>query len=127
MNQHSLAAVDLGATSGRVIVGRIEHGVLETRHVARFANNPVRTHDGLHWNLHGLYYEVLQGLAAAERETPGQIAAVGIDSWGVDYGLLHRGKLLGVPFHYRDERTAAGVAAVHATVDSRALYARNGL
>lgn len=123
----AVVAVDLGATSGRVILGRIEDGRLEMRHVARFANEPVRTRDGLHWNLLGLYQEILRGLAAAERESPGQIASIGIDSWAVDYGLLRAGRLLGVPFHYRDERCNAGVAAVHATVSAEDIYARNGL
>lgn len=127
----AVAAVDLGATSGRVILGRLVAGgsgpKLDTRHIARFANDPVRTRDGLHWNLLGLYREVLQGLAAAEREAPGEIASVGIDSWAVDYGLLRNGRALGEPFHYRDERNEGGVAAVHALVSPEELYSRNGL
>ncbi|MGW8567408.1 rhamnulokinase [Isoptericola sp. NPDC055881] len=123
----TLAAVDLGATSGRVILGRFGAGGLRLQHVARFPNEPVRTPDGLHWNLLELYRQVLEGLAAAEREAPGEILGVGIDSWAVDYGLLRDGRLLGVPYHYRDARTAAGVERVHAQVDAAALYARNGL
>lgn len=127
----AVVAVDLGATSGRVILGRLvpgEHGtVLETKHIARFANDPVRTSDGLHWNLLGLYREVLLGLAAAEREAPGEILSVGIDSWAVDYGLFREGRLLGEPFHYRDARNDAGVAAVHEIVPPEMLFARNGL
>lgn len=125
--QGLVAAVDLGATSGRVILGSVADGVLETRHVARFANDPVRTRDGLHWNLLGLYQEVLRGLAAAERSAPGRIASLGIDSWAVDYGLLRDGRLLGLPYHYRDERSASGVASVHTQVPATELYARNGL
>lgn len=123
----AVAAVDLGATSGRVILGRVEGGVLRTQHVARFANDPVRTGDGLHWNLLELYRQALAGLALAERESPGEIASVGIDSWAVDYGLLRGGRLLGIPYHYRDARCEAGVAAVHARVPAGQLYARNGL
>ncbi|MBL3699320.1 rhamnulokinase [Leucobacter luti] len=126
-----VAAVDLGATSGRVIVGRIEHGQtgpeLRTQHIARFANDPVRTRDGLHWNLLELYRQTLAGLALAERGAPGEIASVGIDSWAVDYGLLRGGRSLGVPYHYRDARCETGVAAVHARVSAAELYARNGL
>ena len=124
----TLAAVDLGATSGRVILGRFggREG-LRLHHVARFPNDPVRTPDGLHWNLLELYRQVLAGLAAAERDAPGEIEGVGIDSWAVDYGLLAGGRLLGVPYHYRDERRAAGVERVHARVDAAALYQRNGL
>lgn len=121
------AAVDLGATSGRVILGRIAGGKLETQQVARFANEPVRLGNGLHWNLAGLYGEVLAGLAAAEHAAPGQIESVGIDSWAVDYGLFRRGRLLGEPFHYRDERNERGVEAVHGRFSPQELYARNGL
>ena len=127
----AVAAVDLGATSGRVIVGRIEAGAdgpeLRTQHVTRFANDPVRTGDGLHWNVLELYRRALDGLAAAERGAPGELASVGVDSWAVDYGLVRHGRLLGIPFHYRDARCETGVAAVHARIAPEALYARNGL
>lgn len=123
----AVAAVDLGATSGRVIVGRLEDGVLQTRHVARFSNDPVHTRDGMHWNLLELYRQVTLGLASAEREAPGEIASVGIDSWAVDYGLFRAGRLLGSPYHYRDARNEAGVAAVHERISAEELYARNGL
>lgn len=123
----TVAAVDLGATSGRVILGRFTHGQLRLGHVARFANDPVRTPDGLHWNLLELYRQVLEGLAAAEREGPGEILSVGVDSWAVDYALLRGGRPLGLPYHYRDGRTAAGVEQVHARIDPAALYRRNGL
>lgn len=123
----SVAAVDLGATSGRVITGTISEARLTLHHEARFPNLPIRTRDGLHWNLLGLYEQVLQGLAAAERGAPGQMASIGIDSWAVDYGLLRDGRLLGMPYHYRDERTHVGVAAVHAKLGAGELYRRNGL
>ena len=123
----AVAAVDLGATSGRVIVGRLEDGVLQTRHVARFSNDPVHTRDGMHWNLLELYRQVTLGLAAAERDAPGEIASVGIDSWAVDYGLFRGGRMLGTPYHYRDARNVEGVAAVHGIVGPEELYARNGL
>lgn len=123
----AVAAVDLGATSGRVILGRVADGVLHTQHISRFSNDPVRTRDGLHWNLLELYRQTLAGLALAERGAPGEIASIGIDSWAVDYGLFREGRLLGSPFHYRDERTEAGVAAVAARVPATELYARNGL
>lgn len=123
----ALAAVDLGATSGRVIVGHITDGVLDMRHAARFPNDPVRLGESLHWNITELYRQVLAGLATAERDAPGQIASIGIDSWAVDYGLLRNGTLLGIPHHYRDSRCATGVATVHAAVSHQMLYPRNGL
>ncbi|WP_369054586.1 rhamnulokinase [Kineococcus terrestris] len=129
--QEAFAAVDLGATSGRVLLGHLEDAdggpVLAARQVARFGNDPVELPDGLRWNVLELYRQVLAGLAAAERLAPGAVRSVGVDSWAVDYGLLSGRRLLGVPFHYRDARTAAGVAAVHERVGAADLFARNGL
>ncbi|WP_448256338.1 rhamnulokinase [Microbacterium aurum] len=122
----TVAAVDLGATSGRVIVGRVGPDALETTTVARFANDPVRAGDGLHWNILGLYGAALEGLRAAFAREP-DLASIGIDSWAVDYGLLRDGRLLGTPFHYRDERTARGVSAVHERMPHAELFERNGL
>lgn len=122
----AVAAVDLGATSGRVIVGRVGPDTLATTTVARFPNDPVFAGDGLHWDILALYGAALKGLGEAFRNIP-EIASIGIDSWAVDYGLLRDGRLLGNPFHYRDERTARGVAAVHARMPHRELFERNGL
>nr|WP_281260562.1 rhamnulokinase family protein [Kineococcus rhizosphaerae] len=125
------AAVDLGATSGRVILGNVVAAargtIMEMRHVSRFGNGPVRTRDHLHWNILELYRQILLGLGAAERLAPGQIASVGVDSWAVDYALLSHQRLLGVPFHYRDSRNEVGVGAVHAKISASELYQRNGL
>ncbi|MFT3797466.1 rhamnulokinase [Microbacterium sp.] len=122
----AVAAVDLGATSGRVIVGRVGPDTLETTTVARFPNTPVFVGDGLHWDILGLYGAALSGLRDALRQDAG-ILSIGIDSWAVDYGLLRDGRLIGTPFHYRDARTARGVEAVHARLPHADLYARNGL
>jgi rhamnulokinase len=122
----TVAAIDIGATSGRVILGRTGHGELGLRQVARFPNDPVRLRDGLHWDLVALYRGVLDGLAAAVRASPDLVSA-GIDTWGVDYGLLRDGRMLGAPYHYRDDRNEAGVAAVHAVIGPSELYQRNGL
>ncbi|MEX5301949.1 rhamnulokinase [Kocuria sabuli] len=126
----TVAAVDLGATSGRVVLGAVDDGRLRLRHVARFPNQPVRLHEGhgagLHWNITELHRCLTAGLAQALRDED-DVASIGIDSWAVDYALLRDGRMLGVPYHYRDERTAAGVEAVHGQVPPEELYARNGL
>ncbi|WP_156761181.1 rhamnulokinase [Microbacterium karelineae] len=122
----SVAAVDLGATSGRVIVGRFADGGIQMETVGRFPNHPVRTPSGLHWDLLALYRGALGGLTEAFRRAPG-LASIGIDSWAVDYALMRGDRMLGIPFHYRDERTAAGVEAVHAVAPFEELYRRNGL
>ena len=128
MTGGSVAAVDLGATSGRVIVGHVDAaaGRLELDHVARFPNGPVRLASGLHWDFTGLYRDLTRGLADAFRREPG-VASIGVDSWAVDYGLLRGDRMLGEPFHYRDERNERAVERVHAVVPFEELYRRNGL
>ncbi|MFK4853529.1 rhamnulokinase family protein [Microbacterium sp. ZW T6_19] len=122
----AVAAVDLGATSGRVMIGRIGEGVLDLELVSRFPNGPVKREDGLHWDFDALYEHVVAGLTEAVRREP-SIESIGIDSWAVDYGLLRDGELLAEPFHYRDGRSERGVTEVHARVPFDELYSRNGL
>jgi rhamnulokinase len=121
-----VAAVDLGATSGRVVLGYVGHDEIRLTDVARFKNSPVRTLDGLHWSVLELYRDLVEGLASAVRQEP-QLASIGIDSWAVDYGLMRGGRLVGAPYSYRDERNVAGVEAVHALISPDELYRRNGL
>jgi len=122
----SVAAVDLGATSGRVIIGHVGHNELSVRPVARFPNGPVRSEDGLHWDIDALYSSVLTGLTAAVREEP-NLSSIGVDSWAVDYALMSGGRMIAPPFHYRDDRSAAGVERVHAVANHAELYSCNGL
>jgi len=130
----ALAAVDLGASSGRVMLGRVGpdgSDLLELTEVARFRNGGVRLPDGLYWDVLGLYLDILAGVRAAARtagNAGGRLAGVGIDSWAVDYGLLGPGgELRGNPRHYRDPRTEAVVGDVHAKVDPARLYEITGL
>jgi rhamnulokinase len=123
----TLAAIDLGAQSGRVAVGRLDDGRLSVTEVHRFANVPVRTRGTLHWDILGLYRDVLDGLRAAKREA-GQLDSVGVDSWAVDFGLVDRsGRLLGNPVHYRDHRRARAMPRVLELVPARELYERSGI
>ncbi|WP_329557485.1 rhamnulokinase [Streptomyces sp. NBC_00696] len=118
------AAVDLGASSGRVMVGRVGPDSLELAEAHRFPNRPVRTPEGLRWDILALYAGVLDGLRAAGPA----LDSVGIDSWAVDYGLLDAdGALLGNPVHYRDARTEGVAEKVWATVPASELYASTGL
>jgi rhamnulokinase len=117
------AAVDLGASSGRVITGEVGANLLALDEVHRFPNRPVRVGGTLHWDVLGLYREVVEGLRAA-----GPIDGIGVDSWAVDYGLLDRdGALVGNPVHYRDERTASAVDRVLAAIPAQRLYAATGI
>ena len=115
----SFAAVDLGASSGRVIVGRLDQDRVQIEETHRFANEPVRAGGTLHWDILGLYRGVLEGLSKA-----GPVESIGIDSWAVDYGLLDvSGALLGNPVHYRDSRTDD----VRLTIADEKLYEITGL
>lgn len=117
------AAIDLGASSGRVMVGEAGPDTLVLHEVSRFANGPVPLPDGLHWDVLGLYRAALDGLARA-----GELDTIGTDSWAVDYGLLDdSGALLGIPFHYRDARTDAVPDKVHGRLPFERLYEHNGL
>jgi rhamnulokinase len=122
----AVAAVDLGASGGRVMVGRVGPGQLALHEAHRFPNVPVRVRGTLHWDILGLYQGMLDGLRSAGRAF--DLASLGIDSWGVDYGLLDAGgALLGNPVHYRDDRTRGAVAAVRARVPAAELYAITGI
>jgi rhamnulokinase len=121
-----VAAVDLGATSGRVMLGYVGRGAVTLVPTARFPNNPVRTPDGLHWNILELYRNVSTGLADALRREP-DVRSIGVDSWAVDYALLRGGRMLGNPYHYRDDRCAPAAGRTHSTIPFEQLYPRNGL
>ena len=119
----AFAAVDLGASSGRVMVGRVGPSTLDLTAVHRFPNEPVRAGGTLYWDILALHRGMLDGLAAA-----GPVDGIGIDSWAVDYGLLDEsGALLGNPVHYRDERTAGVPERVAGLVGEDRLYEITGL
>jgi rhamnulokinase len=123
---NAYAAVDLGAESGRVVVGRVRDGRVDLDVAHRFPNRPVALPDGLRWNLLHLFTETLDGLRAAA--AGGALSGVGVDSWGVDYALLdERRRVLGLPFHYRDPRTAGMVERAFSRVSRDELYAATGI
>jgi rhamnulokinase len=121
----AVAAVDLGASAGRVVVGEAGRDRLAVHEVHRFANAPVTLLGRMHTDIVAIYAEVLAGLRAAHRAH--DLASIGIDSWGVDFGLVDAaGELLGNPVHYRDRRTDGVLERVLATVPASELYAITG-
>jgi rhamnulokinase len=123
----TLAAVDLGAQSGRVAVGRFDGERLGVTEVHRFANVPVRTRDTLNWDILRVYRDVLDGLRGAAREA-GRVDSVAVDSWGVDFALIDsQGRLAQNPVHYRDVRRAKAMDGVLARIPARELYDRTGI
>lgn len=120
-------AVDIGASSGRHIVGWIENGKLQTEEVYRFANGVKSVGDRLIWDTDCLFKEVVAGLkkAAEAGKAPSYI---GIDTWAVDYALLDKhDKLIGEVYAYRDRRTAKAANAVHRIISFDELYKRTGI
>jgi len=121
-----VVAVDLGATSGRVMVGTVGPDLLGLEEVHRFANGPVLASGTLYWDILGIHREVLVGLRLAAAGGP--VDAIGIDSWAVDYGLLDSsGALIGNPVSHRDPRTDGVREQVAKTVPEAELYATTGL
>ena len=126
--QFQVCAVDLGAESGRVILGRFDGSHLGIEVVHRFPNRSVRLAGTLHWDTLALFDEIVQGIGKAAELAGGTIAAVGVDSWGVDFGILDaNGALLGVPVHYRDKRTEGLIEEVTARIPRDEIYAASGI
>jgi rhamnulokinase len=118
-----LLAIDLGAESGRAVAGRFDGDRLTMEEVHRFSNVPVRVGTTLHWDALRLFGDLLDGVGAA-----GPVDSIGVDGWGVDFGLLDRaGHLLGNPVHYRDGRTRGMVAEALRRVPADELYAGTGV
>ena len=123
-----VAAVDLGAESGRVSLGRFDGRRLEVEVVHRFPNNAVRLVGTLHWNTTQLFEEILLGLRKAKECAHAPIASVGVDTWGVDFGILDAdGRLLGLPVHYRDKRTDGLIEEVTARIPAAEIFANSGI
>jgi rhamnulokinase len=127
MTARNVVAVDLGAESGRVVLGRFDGSRVALEEVHRFPTPP-RQHAGrLRWDLGGLWSQIQQGLAAAG-VAAGQVDAVGVDAWGVDYGLLDRdGRPLGDPVSYRDPRTTGLLEEAIGRVGRERLYLATGI
>ncbi len=126
MATHYLAC-DLGAESGRLMLGALDGGKITLEELHRFPNVPVKVNGGLHWNMDALFAELVTGLRkAAARKLP--ICSLSTDSWGVDYILYDmHGKMMSPVWHYRDARTARGVENVKARVDWPTIYSETGI
>ena len=129
MAEKAYLAIDMGASSGRHVVGRFDGQQLRLEEVYRFENGPVEVDGKLYWDFLGLWARVRQGLAAAAAaQTKGKIVSVGVDTWGVDFGLLGRNdELLGNPYHYRDSRTNGMMEKAFAMVPREEIFKHTGL
>jgi len=121
-------AFDLGAESGRVVAGTLLDGALSLEEIHRFPNRPVLLRGTLHWNLLDLYANLVQGMRLYSRRYGGRVKSMGIDTWGVDFGLLARdGSLLQNPVHYRDRRTQGILAEIERRIPAFDLFRRTGM
>jgi rhamnulokinase len=121
-------AFDLGAESGRAMLGSIRDDVLTLEELHRFPNIPVRLPTGLYWDTLRLFHEILQGLIAACRGRKIQLAGVGVDTWGVDFALLGAdGALVDNPRHYRDSRNNGMLERTFAVIPREEIFAHTGI
>ncbi|MFC5403993.1 rhamnulokinase [Cohnella soli] len=131
-NQTTVLAFDLGASSGRALVGRLQTGesgvrTLEVTEIHRFPNHAIQVGNHLHWDILRLLHEMKKGIRTAFQLGYGP-ATFGIDTWGVDFGLLDaNGELIGNPYHYRDPQTEGLIEEVNALVGKEKLFRESGL
>jgi rhamnulokinase len=119
---------DLGAESGRCVVGSLDGEVLTLDEVHRFTTHTVRFHGGFHWDILAIGAEIMTGLQNARKAYGPEFEGIGVDTWGVDYVLTDgRGRVLGYPYHYRDDRTDAVMEEAFAVVPKEELYAKAGI
>lgn len=120
-------ACDFGGGSGRVMAGWLEDGTVRLEEIHRFQNRQVRLGDTLYWDFPALFQDMKDGLRKAAERYGSSIVSIGIDTWGVDFGLIDRqGHLLGLPVCYRDARTKGLPERYFATRDRHEHYAHNG-
>jgi sugar (pentulose or hexulose) kinase len=121
-------AFDLGAESGRVVLGRLLNGHFELQEIHRFPNGPICIGNSLHWNVLRLWGEMKHGLALAVREAGDALVSIGVDTWGVDFGLLDSDDhLIGNPFHYRDSRTNGILETISKSISPTEIFQQTGI
>lgn len=121
----AVLAIDLGATSGRAIVGYLSENKLVMEEINRFSNLPIRVKGHLSWDIDFLLAKILESIRLAN--TSYKILSIGIDTWGVDFGLIdNEGKLLSQPVHYRDERIKGVLKEISEMTELEKLYSETG-
>ncbi len=125
-DKKQLLAFDFGASSGRAMLGSFDGQKIDLQEIHRFANDPVMVNGTLYWDVLRLFHEIKQGLIKAKGY--GKIDSLGIDTWGVDFGLVDEfGQLVANPVHYRDTRTQGMIERVFEIIPKEELYQRTGI
>jgi rhamnulokinase len=128
MESRLFLAFDLGAESGRSVLGRLSEGQIHTRELTRFPNAPIHVFGHQHWNVYSLFEEVKKGIRAGLAEAGRQPESLAVDTWGVDFGLLGGdGTILGLPYAYRDARTRGAMEAFFKLLPREEIYERTGV
>ena len=121
-------AVDLGAESGRVILATVTDDALEFLQAHRFPTGPLQQGDSIRWDFNGIMSEIKTGIKKAFELSTARVCGIGVDSWGVDFGLIDgQGRLLENPYHYRDGRTNGILDKAFALMDKRDIYEHTGI
>jgi len=124
----NFVAFDFGASNGRAVLAGFDGKKLRLKEIHRFSNQPVMVQGTLYWDVLRLFEELKKGLALAVKNSPGPLSAIGIDTWGVDFGLLGKnGELLSNPVAYRDRRTEGIMAKAFRRVSRREIFERTGI
>jgi rhamnulokinase len=124
----NVLAFDLGASSGKAVVGQLTGNKLTFKEIHRFSNDPVKVGNRLHWDILRLYYEIKQGILKARHQGYKNIKSMAIDSWAVDFGLIGRhGELLGNPYHYRDHQFVGKMEEVLSMIPKQEIFLRTGI
>jgi len=128
MSSYNFLAFDLGAESGRTVLGRLENNRLAIQELSRFPNDPILVNGHLHWNIFNLFDEVKKGMRAYATEIKMKLEGLAVDTWGVDFGLLARdGSILGLPYSYRDLRTQGAMEEFFSRVSKKKIYDLTGI
>ena len=128
MSKYYLLAFDLGASSGRAILGILSGGRLELKEVHRFENRMLQIHGSFYWNIFSLFNELKTGLKKCISELSVQPDSIGIDTWGVDYSLLNKeGQVIGLPYAYRDHRTDNSMKEFFKLLPAKETYLLSGI
>jgi len=126
--KHNYLAIDIGAESGRTIVGALDGDQLTLTETHRFANGPVRVPDGLHWDVLRLWSDIKEGIRKSSLQFGHTLDSVGLDTWAVDFALLDKNNsLLSDPFHYRDARTDGMLNEAFHRMPRAEIFANTGI
>lgn len=127
MKERHVMAFDLGASNGRAIIGEYKDGAISLHELHRFQNNPVRLGKHIYWDFPRLFHELLTSLVEAKNQGY-NVESIGIDTWGVDYGLIDTdGNLMGNPIHYRDVRAAEGMEMLLSKYSAKDMKRKTGM